>query len=86
MQRTVQATWEEGALHPVEPLILREHQRVTVTVFDDIDLPQDHPILVSPGQWAEAAREDVSLEEVRRRLSGIRGSLSQAIVDERRDR
>ena len=73
-------------MHPVEPLILREHQRVTVTVFDDIDLPQDHPILVSPGQWAEAAREDVSLEEVRRRLSGIQGSLSQAIVDERRDR
>jgi hypothetical protein len=86
MQRKVQATYEGGALHPLEPLVLREHQRVTVTIFDDIDLPKDHPLLVSPDQWADAAREDVSLEEVRRRLSGIQGSFSQAIIDERRDR
>jgi len=66
MQRTVQATFEGGALHPLEPLVLREHQRVTVTIFDDI--------------------ADVSLDEVRRRLSGIQGPFSQTIVDERRDR
>ena len=72
-------------MHPLEPLVLREHQRVTVTVFDDIDLPVDHPLLVSADQWADAAREDVSLDEVRRRLSGIQGSLSQTIIDERRD-
>jgi hypothetical protein len=86
MQRTVQATCEGGALHPLEPLVLREHQRVTVTVFDGIDIPQDHPLLGSPDQWTGAALEDVPLDEVRRRLSGIRGSFSQAIVDERRDR
>jgi predicted DNA-binding antitoxin AbrB/MazE fold protein len=86
MQRTVQATYEAGALHPLEPLVLREHQRVTVTIFDDIELPQDHPMLVSSDEWADAAREDVSLDEVRSRLSGIRGSFSQAIVEERRDR
>ena len=86
MQRTVQATFEGGALHPLEPQVLQEHQRVTVTVFGDIDLPKDHPLLVSPDQWADAAREDVSPDEVRRRLSGIQGSFSQAIIDERRDR
>ena len=74
--------YEGGALHPLEPLALRERQRVTVTVFDDIDLPQDHPLLVLPDEWADAAREDVSLDEVRRRLSSIHGWFSQAIVDD----
>jgi predicted DNA-binding antitoxin AbrB/MazE fold protein len=86
MQRTVQAVFEAGALHPVEPLVLREHQRVTVTVFYDIDLPENHPVLVSPEEWADAARDDIALEEVRRRLSGIRGSFSEAIIAERQDR
>ena len=86
MQRTVQATYEGGALHPLEPLFLREHQRVTVTVFDDPDLPFDHPLLVSPREWAGAAGEDVPLNEVRRRLSSIQGSFSQATVDDRRER
>jgi len=78
--------YEGGVLHPLEPLLLRERQRVTVTVFDDVDLPKAHPILVSPDEWADAAREDVALDEVRRRLSNIRGSFSQTIIDERQDR
>jgi hypothetical protein len=86
MQQTVEAVYEQGALHPLEPLALRERQRVTVTVCDDADLPPDHPLLVSPDEWADAAREDISLDEVRQRLSGIRGSLSQAIIDARQDR
>jgi hypothetical protein len=78
--------YEGGVLHPLEPLLLQERQRVTVTVFDDVDLPKDHPLLVSPDQWAEAACEDVALDEVRRRLSSIQGSFSQTIIDERQDR
>jgi predicted DNA-binding antitoxin AbrB/MazE fold protein len=86
MWRTVEATYEGGVLHPLEPLLLRERQRVTVTVFDDIDLPSGHSFLVSPDECADAAGEDIALEEVRHRLSGIQGSLAQVIVDERRDR
>ena len=78
--------YEGGVLRPLEPLVLRERQRVTVTVFDDLDLPNDHPLLVSSDEWADAAREDIGLDEVRRRLSVIQGSFSQAIIDERRDR
>lgn len=78
--------YEGGVLHPLEPLLLRERQRVTVTVFDDADLPVDHPLLVSPEEWDDAARDSVTLDEVRRRLANIQGSLSQAIIDERRDR
>jgi hypothetical protein len=86
MQRTVQAMYEGGVLHPLEPLLLQERQRVTVTVFDHVDLPTDHPLLFSPDEWADAAREDIPLVEVRRRLSSIQESFSQAIVDERQDR
>lgn len=78
--------YEGGVLHPLEPLVLRDRQRVTVTIFDDVDLPKDHPLLVSADEWADAVREEIALDEVRRRLSGIQGSLSQAIIDERRDR
>jgi hypothetical protein len=78
--------YEGGLLHPLEPLLLQERQRVTVTVFDDIDLPKDHPLLVAPDEWADAAREDIALDEVRRRLSSIQGFFSQTIIDERRDR
>jgi hypothetical protein len=78
--------YEGGVLHPLEPLLLQERQRVTVTVFDDIDLPKDHPLLVSPNEWADAAGEDIALDEVRRRLASVQGSLSQTIIDERQDR
>jgi hypothetical protein len=69
---------------PVQSLL--RPQRVTSAVFDYIDLPNDHPLLASPEEWSDAACQDVSLDEVRRRLSGIQGSFSQTIVDERRDR
>ena len=31
MARRVEAIYEDGALHPVEPLALAEHERVTIT-------------------------------------------------------
>jgi len=71
----------------MEPLLTSVVRRaLTVTIFDDIDLPNDLPLLVSPDEWSDAACQDVSLDEVRRRLSGIQGPFSQTIVDERRDR
>jgi hypothetical protein len=49
----------------VEPLVLRDRQRVTATVVDDVELSEDHPLLVSSDEWADAAREGMSLDEVR---------------------
>jgi predicted DNA-binding antitoxin AbrB/MazE fold protein len=86
MQRTVRATYEGGVLHPLDPLLLQEHQRVTVTVSDDAELPTNHPLFVSPDEWADAAHEEIALDDVRDRLSRIKGSVSQLIIDERRDR
>jgi predicted DNA-binding antitoxin AbrB/MazE fold protein len=85
MEKTIQAVYEGGALHPLEPLLLQERQRVTVTI-SDAEIPGEHPLLVSSDEWADAAQHDIALEEVRRQLAGVRGTLSEAIIQERRDR
>jgi hypothetical protein len=86
MEKTVQAVYENGVLHPLEPLLLGERQQVTVTISDAIELAPSHPLLVSPDEWSSAAHDDIGLDEVRRALSTIHGSLSEAVLDERRER
>jgi predicted DNA-binding antitoxin AbrB/MazE fold protein len=86
MEKTVQAVYENGVLHPLEPLLLAERQQVTVTVDDSIDLSPNHSLLVSPAEWSYAAQDDICLEEVRHSLANIRGSLSEAVLEERRER
>ena len=86
MEKTVQAVYEDGVLRPLEPILLEERQEVTVTISDQGDVPRDHPLLASSDEWASAAGDPVSLDEVRRALASIRGSLSEAVIEERRDR
>jgi predicted DNA-binding antitoxin AbrB/MazE fold protein len=86
MEKTVQALYENGVLHPMEPLPLGEGQQVTVTVSDNADVSSNHPLLVSPNEWARAEHDDIGLEEVRRALATIQGSLSEAVLEERRER
>jgi predicted DNA-binding antitoxin AbrB/MazE fold protein len=86
MAKTVRAIYEGGVLRPLEPIPLEDRQEVTVTISDEGDMSRDHPLLASSDEWAAAARDDISLDEVRDALSTIRGSLSEAIIDERRDR
>ena len=86
MEKTVQAVYEGGVLRPLEPIPLKERQEVTVTISDEGNIPGNHPLLASPDEWAAAASDEISLDVVRRALSTIRGSLSETILDERRDR
>ena len=86
MEKTVQAVYENGVLHPLEPLSLGERQQVTVTISERTDLSPNHPLLVSPEEWPDAAHDDIGLEEVRRALATIHGSLSEAVLEERRER
>jgi predicted DNA-binding antitoxin AbrB/MazE fold protein len=86
MEKTVQAVYEDGVLRPLEPILLEERQEVTVTISDEGNIPRDHPLLASSEEWANAAGDQVSLDEVRRALATIRGSLSEAVIEERRDR
>ena len=86
MEKTVQAVYEGGVLRPLEPVPLEDRQEVTITISDEGDILRNHPLLASADEWASAAGDDISLDEVRRALSTIRGSLSETIIDERRDR
>ncbi len=86
MEKTVQAVYENGALHLLEPLLLGERQQVTITISDRVDECASHPLLVSADEWSHAAQDDIGLEEVRRALATIHGSLSEAVVEERRER
>ena len=82
MERTVEAIYENGVLRLLEPIPFENKRKVTVTISDAVG----HPLLASPEEWSESANDDISLDEVRRALSTIHGSLSDAIVSERRDR
>jgi predicted DNA-binding antitoxin AbrB/MazE fold protein len=86
MEKTVQAVYEDGVLHPLESLQLGERQQVTVTISDRIDVSPNHPLLVSPDEWSQASHDDIGLEEVRRALASIHGSLSETVLEERRER
>jgi predicted DNA-binding antitoxin AbrB/MazE fold protein len=86
MEKTVQAVYENGILHPLEPLPFGERQQLTVTISDTNDAFANHPLLVSSHEWSDAAQDDIGLEEVRRALSAIPGSLSEAVLEERRER
>ncbi len=86
VEKTVQAVYENGALHPLEPLPLGKQRQVTVTISDKAFISPDHPLLVSSEEWSDAAQDDIGLDEVRRALSTIRGSLSEAVLEERRER
>lgn len=70
----------------MEPLLLEERQQVTVTISERTDALQSHPLTVPPEEWSDAARDDVSLDEVRRALATIHASLSEAVLEERRER
>ena len=85
MEMTVQAVYEGGVLRPLQPVPFHDRQELTVTISDHGNIAAVHPLLVSPGEWSSAAADNVSIEEVRRALSTIRGSLSETIIDERRD-
>jgi len=78
--------YENGVLHPLEPLLLGERQQVTITISDRVDESANHPLLVSADEWSHAAQDDIGIEEVRRALATIQGSLSEAVLEERRER
>ena len=88
MNRQVDAVYENGVLRPLEPLPLKEHQKVSVTVSDT----EDSPGSMIDDAFVESARKEIqhadhipSLEEVRGILSRIPGSLAAEIGGQRED-
>jgi predicted DNA-binding antitoxin AbrB/MazE fold protein len=86
MDKTLQAVYKDGVLQPLEALPLEERQQVTVTITEPMTADQDIAGYFTPEEWAEALHDDISLDEVRRALSTISGSLSEAVIDLREER
>jgi predicted DNA-binding antitoxin AbrB/MazE fold protein len=87
MPEAIEVVYENGVLRPLGPLPpqLREHQRLTVL----IDTPGSLEDRLDAACLAAARRDadpTVSLEEVRRILAKVPGSLAQAVIAEREER
>ncbi len=80
-----QAIYENGVLRPLSPLPLQERQTVQVMIVDVAESLDE----LTDWEFIETCRaqsvDAPSLEEVRRLLAGIPGSLSDAVVAERED-
>lgn len=94
MQRVFEAVYEHGVLRPLEPLNLTDRQRVHLTVQET---PQEALLpaqeiggelagYFEAEEWEAAKADNVSLEEVRRALASIPGSLAASVIASREDR
>ena len=84
MEKRLQGVYKDGVLQPLEPL--EEKQQATLTTSEPSTVSQDLAGYFTPEEWAEAAHDDISLDEVRRALSTISGSLSEAVIALRQER
>ena len=78
MEKRLQAVYKNGVLQPLEALPLEENQPGSVG--------QEIAGYFSPEEWAQAAQDTVTLEEGRRALATISGSLSDAVIAQREER
>ena len=71
MEKRLQAVYTNGVLQPLEALSLEERQQVIVTITDPASAGEDVAGYFSTEEWAKAAHDEISLDEVRRALSTI---------------
>ena len=86
MLKTVEAVYEGGVLRPLEPLGLKDQQHVQVTIDEPEHSPWDIAAYFDSEEWESSKTDPISLEEVRQALSGIRGSLADAVIESREER
>ncbi|HTM38861.1 MAG TPA: antitoxin family protein [Terriglobales bacterium] len=89
MPLQVDAVYENGVLRPLQPLDLKEHEHVRVSVVKDAACDRSSLAV----EFIETIKRDLQddqpapgLEEVRRRLAKIPGSMAAEIIAERGDR
>ena len=85
----VDAVYENGVLRPLQPLDLKEHEHVLVSVVKDA--AHDRSSLAV--EFIEKIKRELQdtqpapgIEEVRRRLAKIPGSMAAEIIAERGER
>ncbi len=89
MPLQVDAVYENGVLRPLQPLDLKEHEHVRVSVVQDA-APSRASLAVGYIEKIKRELQDAEpapgLEEVRRRLAKIPGSMAAEIVADRGER
>jgi predicted DNA-binding antitoxin AbrB/MazE fold protein len=83
---TFGAVYENGVLRPLESLTLPNRQHLLVTVSGAPASAEDVAACFEPEEWEAAKHDDISLQEVRRALSSIPGSLADAVIASREER
>lgn len=86
MERTFEAVYENGVLRPLENLPISNMQHVLVTISDIPATAADVALYFEPEEWEAAKHDDISLDEVRRALASIPGSLAEAVIASREER
>jgi len=86
MEKIIQAVYKDGVLRPDEPLPLEEMQRVSVTMNDSPAADGDVAGYFATEEWAAAALDPISWDDVKRALSGMSGSLSEVVIAQRQER
>lgn len=89
MPLRVEAIYEKGVLRPLQPLDLKEHEHVVVSVVKAAasDGPRlDVEYLEKTKRELQQAGPAPGLAEVRRRLAKIPGSMAADVVAERGER
>lgn len=86
MDRRLRAVYREGALHPLEPLQLDDMQEVTLTLSDKCAVDDDLSGYFTPEEWAAAAVDRVTWDDVRLAFAGVVGSLSDTVIAQRQER
>ena len=82
MATKFEAIYEAGVLHPLEPLALRENERVTLEVSQTDD---DRALM----QFVDRQSTDVeklSFQEIRKRFNHLPGCWADDIIEQRKDR
>ena len=89
MPLEVDAVYENGVLRPLQPLDLREHEHVVVSVVKATTPGRsslDVEYIERIKRELQDAEPGPGLDEVRRRLSKIPGSMAAEIVADRGER
>ena len=86
MHQTVEAIYDNGVLRPLEKLTLRPQQRVRLHIDEVADAAVDLDDKTFQNYCLSEGDPNVSLEEVRRALAVIPGSLTEACSAERDER
>jgi predicted DNA-binding antitoxin AbrB/MazE fold protein len=90
MPLQVDAIYENGVLRPLQPLDLKEHEHVLVSVLKTAPTLGRSSLAVEYIERIKRELQDAEpipgLEEVRRRLAKIPGSMATEIIAERGER